>query len=114
VPLFFVKTVQIFLRPPNLTGKPYVYGDITGSQPRILADWPKSRTPQAEKIATFATRLTPHAMENHIKLTPGFHSNYIRQFQVALTNFLIVDREEKLNKRKQRSRRRAHASHDAG
>jgi len=52
-------------------------------------------------------------MENHIKLTPGFHSNYIRQFQVALTNFLIVDQEEKMTKRKQRIRRRVHAGHEA-
>lgn len=40
-------------------------------------------------------------MENHIKLTSGFHSNsYLRQFQVAQLNFYLFLQEEKMNKKK--------------
>jgi hypothetical protein len=40
-------------------------------------------------------------MENHIKLTSGYHSNsYIRQFQVAQLNFYLFDQEEKKSRRK--------------
>ena len=40
-------------------------------------------------------------MENHIKLTSGYHSNsYIRQFQVAQLNFYLFDQEEKRSRRR--------------
>lgn len=76
-----------------------------------MPGWTKTECGEVEKFATFALRINPDSMENHIKLTPGFHSSYIRQFQVALTNFLIVDQEEKMKKRRHRprARRRVHA-----
>ena len=47
------------------------------------------------------------AMENHIKLTSGFNSNsYIRQFQVAQLNFYLFSQDEKMNRKRDRMKKR--------
>jgi hypothetical protein len=44
-------------------------------------------------------------MENNIKLASSINSNsYIRHFQIAQLNFYLFDQEEKLNKKRLRSK----------
>ncbi len=53
-------------------------------------------------------------MENHIKLTSGFHTNsYLRQFQVAQLNFYLFLQEEKMNKRKYRLKNTVEKGHES-
>jgi hypothetical protein len=57
--------------------------------------------------------LTTSLMENHIKLTSGFHTNsYLRQFQVAQLNFYLFLEEEKKNKKGHRAPRPLEKAHE--
>lgn len=65
-------------------------------------------------MSVFKRSVIIEVMENHIKLTSGFHTNsYLRQFQVAQLNFYLFLQEEKMGKRKYRLKNSAAKVHES-